>query len=238
MNRKNFLSRIAAFFLSFALLFVTFGANAQAADYKYISNDEVSIKIVDFSNQSVLYISRIEAQTTDAVKVIYDGLDVVACLGWYDISETDVLKDETADFTVKVVNGVVYLEERNQEPVSVGNINNIGWDSFRYVTARAGEWGKMEVARGNLKTDVSTVAQGVAILAGVFGSGGGAALAEVAQIIINYSIKETYYIKYLYSKILDPCTQTYYYSYAWYSDAGYSNLIGVTNTAQQTVNIC
>lgn len=99
-------------------------------------------------------------------------------------------------------------------------------------------WYKQKISDGSATFERQVLS---AILSIILSAAPGIA-QDAAENIANYILDNhyvaAYYTKYLNSQVVDSCTQRYYYSYDWYSDAARTNYIGTTDTGIQTVNLC
>lgn len=106
------------------------------------------------------------------------------------------------------------------------------------VEAQDDGWYKQKITDGSAAFDRMFLS---VIVAAMMGSAPGiaqAAAEAIANYILDNHLEAAYYTKYLNSQMVDSCTQRYYYSYDWYSDAKRTNYIGTTDTGMQTVNLC
>lgn len=106
------------------------------------------------------------------------------------------------------------------------------------IAAREAGWYKQEVHRGSAKFEKMILSSIFNTLIGVAPGVIGDALEDVAQYFLDNHYESAYYIKYLNSQVVDKCTQNLYYTYEWYSDSNYTNLVGISETGIETVNLC
>lgn len=244
--KKNYLPgytvvmRMTAMVLSLLLLSIWINVPVNAENITTVDEGENYIEIVESENESIAYIHNREIQTIDAIRFIQQVDGTKVAYGWYNVSKESLLDNDRADFTMETINNNVVLTRNSEQSVVIATLiaqnDEDALSSFNLH--RDADWYKQVLYTGNVKTELLTATEVLALLGEITGSIKLQGLGTIANFIVDNAVPSIYFKQCLYSNILDACRQEYYYSYEWYSDGAYNNLIGVSNTGKTTVNLC
>ena len=238
--------RFAAMLLALVMsLMMAVPAFAASSDEEQDTSDSVQIEVTKDGDAEIVYIQDISSGQLDAVKYWVDASGDYIYYGWLNIQRDSVLSIENYDFMVETSDHVVTLTDKGQEPVIVADLSAEDRSFFETCpampTAFPSGWYKQKVHTGNVDIESDIVSKVASLFIAAAGVPYGDFWDNACSLAISYiqdNLPTAYYIKYLYSQVVDECNQDYYYSTQWYTTKAYSLCIETWDGGIERVNLC
>lgn len=236
---KSFVKKVCSMLLTVSLTLSCFIGSCAYAESKnnqqwVVGNYTFSEEKID-EHQSDLYIQDKSSGQVDVVRLVNHPDGTRQSYVWHDVS-SDFAINELKDYSFSAVfsKGKLQIQNDLQGSTQVLDESEMFAFSSRQV-AYPSPWYNYPIQTGSVVGDITSVANSISIFYAVFFGIPTVVASVLATWVVNSGIPNVYYTSQKTYRLLDALTQEYYYTYHWYSDPVYTNLITSEQTGTYTI---